>query len=314
VHFAYDEEGIAVGERRYPIVSMEWVEGDLLPAYISKHLEAPAVLERLAGAWVELVRDLHGMGMAHGDLQHGNVLVTGAGELKLIDYDGMFVPAFAGEPSSELGHPNYQHPCRETRHFGPQLDNFAAWVVYLSIAAVAHDRTAWESLRFGDECLAFRHADYVRPSASDAFARLTTPSGPQSGKLARYVQSMLSHEPDALPALEKCARTTLAAVGDGHPIAAWALPAFDSEPLVPGVYREPYRPGSTLRPPPPPRPLKISRTAAGAAVGVAATAAAAEVFHLLGFSTAQYAAIVVLGWVLAGIIVLASRGPKAPST
>ena len=55
--------------------------------------------------------------VAHGDLQHGNVLlVPGASAnslaVKLIDYDGMCVPALAGSKSGEVGHPAYQHPQR----------------------------------------------------------------------------------------------------------------------------------------------------------------------------------------------------------
>jgi hypothetical protein len=308
VGFAYRDMGIIVDGRPYPIVKMEWVEGDLLPAYIAKHLDAPDVLEGLAAGWIELVRDLHALGLAHGDLQHGNVLVTPEGKLKLIDYDGMFVPALAGARGSEVGHPNYQHPCRDLRHFGPQLDNFSAWVVYLSIAAVVRDRTAWTSLRFGDECLALRRPDYVRPSSSDAFAQLAAASGPDDGKLARYLQSMLPHEPDALPALETCMRSAPAGAGGPRGAARFTPVAF--EPSAASVYREPYLPETPTQLPPPGPAVKPPRAALAAGAGVAATGAGYAVFHALGFVTEQYAAIVVLGWALAGILALASRSAK----
>jgi hypothetical protein len=298
-------------------VKMEWVEGDLLHTYIAKHLGAPAVLQRLARAWVEMARDLHALGMAHGDLQHGNVLVTEAGEIKLVDYDGMFVPAFAGLPSPEDGHPNYQHPCRGSRNFGPQLDNFSAWSVYLSILTVARDRTAWEALGFGDDCLALRRADYVRPSASAAFGTLEAAADPDVRKIGKFVRSLLAHEPEALPKLENRARvivtSSAGAALDEH---AWRFEPFENEPLPAGTYTEPYHPRAVAvpvaAPPAPALPSKTQQLLVRAGGGVAATAAGSWVFHALGFATGQIAAVVLLGWVLAVILVVSSRDPKPP--
>ena len=65
-----------------------------------------------AGKFVRMVRDLSALNIAHGDLQHGNLLVTPSGEPKLIDYDGMFVPGLAKIGACEKGHVNYQSPTR----------------------------------------------------------------------------------------------------------------------------------------------------------------------------------------------------------
>src|SRR5204863_5863216 len=43
--------------------------------------------------WPKLADDLRAAGVAHGDLQHGNVILMlrpGGANLSLIDYDGMF--------------------------------------------------------------------------------------------------------------------------------------------------------------------------------------------------------------------------------
>ena len=111
VNFTFLPEGIRVGGRWYPILKMEWVDGEMLHAYIERNLRSPAVLLALAEQWVQMVRSLRQAGIGHGDLQHGNVLVVN-GQLRLIDYDGMFVPALAGRASHEIGHRNYQHPGR----------------------------------------------------------------------------------------------------------------------------------------------------------------------------------------------------------
>jgi hypothetical protein len=312
VDFAYLPDGIVVASQPYPIVKMEWVEGDLFHAYIAKHLNSPRVLQRLAWSWVEMVRDLHALGMAHGDLQHGNVLVTDAGELKLVDYDGVFVPALAGFGSLEDGHPNYQHPCRQSRNFGPQLDNFSAWSVYLSIVAVARDRTAWQALGFGDECLALRRADYVRPSTSATFARLAASSDAEVRKISTFVRSLLAHEPDGLPALESSARfDAMPSGGTAIDERLWPFAPFEREPLAAGTYAEPFEPRPIPIPAPPPVPPQTPLlTRAGG--GLAATAGGYWVFHALGFSPAQFGAVALLGWALALILVFSSRGPGPP--
>jgi thiamine kinase-like enzyme len=48
---------------------------------------------------VEIGRALNRAGVAHGDLQHGNILVAN-GKPKLIDYDGMYVPALRAYPDN----------------------------------------------------------------------------------------------------------------------------------------------------------------------------------------------------------------------
>ena len=46
----------------------------------------------LCRAWADVIRGLQAQQMAHGDLQQGNILVLDGGRLKLVDYDGLFVP------------------------------------------------------------------------------------------------------------------------------------------------------------------------------------------------------------------------------
>ncbi len=105
VDFDYLEKGIRAAGAWWPVVEMRWAEGQPLNAVVRAHLDRPAVLERLARMWARLAEELRGAGIGHGDLQHGNVLLVpgrkdGALALKLVDYDGLFVPALAGSPPS----------------------------------------------------------------------------------------------------------------------------------------------------------------------------------------------------------------------
>jgi hypothetical protein len=110
VDFAYLSQGIRVRGHWYPIVRMEWVNGLQLHQYIENHLRQGQILERLAASWRWVIAGLRGAYMAHGDLEHGNILVDSQSQIRLVDYDGLFIPALRAHPPGELGHPNYQHP------------------------------------------------------------------------------------------------------------------------------------------------------------------------------------------------------------
>lgn len=191
VDFTFLKEGIRVKGNWYPVLKMEWVSGDPLHVFIERNLANPNALLWLAQSWVTMVGELQQSGIAHGDLQHGNVLVVG-NSLKLIDYDGMFVPSLKGKPSAEAGQPNYQLPIRGVNDFGPYLDNFSAWVILISIVATAHNPNLWAAFKGGDECLLFRRRDFEAPDQSSLFQALTKSRNSQIAALANLFRTFLS--------------------------------------------------------------------------------------------------------------------------
>lgn len=200
VGFDFLEHGIKVRGTWYPILKMEWIEGDLLNTFVARHLDNPGQLRGLARSWLQMLGTLDGASIAHGDLQHGNVLVVG-NSLKLVDYDGMFVPTLAGRTSHEIGHPNYQHPARTGRHFSPAVDRFSGWVVYLSLLALATERDLWDQLGGGDECLLFRKADFESPDTSRAFEVLAALPEARIRSLTTELQRALERDPLAVPSV-----------------------------------------------------------------------------------------------------------------
>ena len=72
----YREE-VRVNGARWPVLEMDWIEGQHLNNYAGFLAEAEntTALGGLAGHWLEMVNGLQGARFAHGDLQHGNVLV-----------------------------------------------------------------------------------------------------------------------------------------------------------------------------------------------------------------------------------------------
>jgi hypothetical protein len=195
VPFSYDELGVKIRSDRYPLVKMEWVTGLTLDEYIKRNLNDSECLRLLAERFTLMCRQLREAGVAHGDLQHGNILVIPGGELRLVDYDGMFVPAMAGQRSMELGHRNYQHPGRTAMDFGVYLDNFSSLVINSSIRALSLAPTLFHQLHAGDECLLFRQRDYVDPVHSQAFHALEGHENEEIVRLAKIVRWQLKALP-----------------------------------------------------------------------------------------------------------------------
>ena len=165
----YIEDGILVNGQRYPVVKMPFVRGETLHRYIERNLGARRVLAALPDQFSQLVNALDGLGVAHGDLQHGNIIVD-SGQLVLVDYDGMFVPALHGRRSAESGHRSYQHPAR-TDQFAADLDRFSAVVIHLALTAVVRAPGLWKKYSNGDNLL-FVEQDFRAPQNSRLLADL----------------------------------------------------------------------------------------------------------------------------------------------
>jgi hypothetical protein len=76
VGFEFLAQGILVRGNWYPVLKMEWVQGEPLVRFISNNLKSPLRLVTLGEEVVQVARILQDAGIAHGDLQHGNVLVV----------------------------------------------------------------------------------------------------------------------------------------------------------------------------------------------------------------------------------------------
>lgn len=190
VKFDFMPKGIKVDGKWYPILKMEWIEGELLDHFVAKHLYDSKQLRQLAARWAIMIRHLEKAEIAHGDLQHGNILIVNE-KIKLVDYDAMFVPALGGQLSREIGHPNYQHPARTANDFGFHIDRFSAWVIYLSLMALILNPNLWELVGAGNENLLFTKEDFVKPEDSLLLALLATHEDPRLPFLADVFEKLL---------------------------------------------------------------------------------------------------------------------------
>ncbi len=196
--FQFVERGIKIKSDWYPILKMEWIEGESLDQYLDRHVATPAKVVQLHRQFRDMVEHLRSAGIAHGDLQHGNILVSDEG-LKLIDYDGMFVSELSGRSSHETGHRNFQHPKRANHHFFADLDNFSIWVIDLSLRALIVDPDLWKTFEGGDDCLLFRHKDFKDPDGSALFNTLISHRSKDLAQSARHFRDLIKLNPAAIP-------------------------------------------------------------------------------------------------------------------
>lgn len=207
VGFHYVEQGIKVRGSWYPILKMEWVDGETLGEFVEHNVHDFDAMRNLALEFEEMMSRLQDAGVAHGDLQHGNIIVSGDSKsgisLRLVDYDGMFVPALNGWQSNELGHRNYQHPARNATHFGPTLDNFSAWLIYCSLICLAIDPALWDELDGGDECLLLRQEDFRDIGNSRAFSTILYHQSPIVRDCADWLTKISAMPPDEVPFLSQ---------------------------------------------------------------------------------------------------------------
>ena len=181
VEFSYDPEGVRWGKASYPLLTMQWVEGRTLGLWLRETVLAgdAAAVGKMADAWVELVSDLRACGIAHGDLQHGNVMVEN-GLPVLVDYDCMFVPEMTTEAQrtpTEFGMPGYQHPGRPKQLLSADLDDFSAWVILIALRAISEDLGLWRRYVEGrdTENLLLTLSDLEQADSAPIWADLTAP-------------------------------------------------------------------------------------------------------------------------------------------
>ena len=244
VHFRYLENGINLKGIWYPIVRMEWVEGESLSSFVGSHLNDPDALRRVAAQWRGgPAASLRGLGIAHNDLQHGNVMVQADERIRLVDYDGMFLPRFRGERSPELGHKNFQHPLRTAEDYDDYVDNFPSLVVYLSLLAIASDPNLWAF--FNDDNLIFTRSDYAAPGKSRIFDLLKKSPDQTVAKLAERLEECCTLPVEKVPDLESILQaiplTPAPSPSTSSALPPSAAPAVPSSSTPPSAAPQGYR-------------------------------------------------------------------------
>ncbi|MBX9694995.1 MAG: hypothetical protein K2Z81_21600, partial [Cyanobacteria bacterium] len=200
VPFEYLERGILVRGNWQSVIKMRWQEGETLDEYLNKYYQNSERVRKLTTQFSRLARDLKNAGIAHGDLQHGNILVSKDG-LMLVDYDPIFVPALSGLTSLEIGHPNYQHPGRNAIQYDTTMDNFSCWLIHTSLLMLSIDCRLYERFLGGDDCILFKRSDLACPASSALFETLLSHESSEIRRHAELLARMLCVPPESIPEL-----------------------------------------------------------------------------------------------------------------
>ena len=146
-------------DTEFPVLQMDWVEGETLDKYVRNHIDDQYELAKLAYQFSRLAMWLMPQPFAHGDLKPDNILVRQDGMLVLVDYDGMFVPAMQGQKSRELGSPDFRHPLRTEDDFNEHIDDFSIVSILLSLKAISLHPDLLSKYGASD-CLLLSEKDY----------------------------------------------------------------------------------------------------------------------------------------------------------
>ena len=255
VEFEYLEQGILVAGDWYPLVKMEWVNGEPMNKFVESNLNTPNSLQIVAARWRGLLSALGSLNIAHNDLQHGNVMVQQDRSLRLVDYDAMFLPQYAGQASPENGHQHFQHPLKTSQNYNESVDNFPALVIYVSLLALAADPGLWNRF-YNDDNLLLRRVDYGDPANSQCFQALKSSQDDTVRYLTAYLEQCCSFQVEAVPNLESILNTQQGQPAPA-PIAAPPLAAPAPTAVVPPPPPPMPAPAAVVPPPPMPAPAPV---------------------------------------------------------
>lgn len=171
VEFDYIPQGIATSNGVFPIVIMDWVEASSLKEYIGSHIAERSRIQSLADQFKTMASDMHKASFSHGDLQHGNILVTNDGKIILVDYDSMFVPGLENVSDEIKGLAGYQHPGRaKLKYLSPKSDYFSELIIYTSLVVLSKYPQLWQKLNIEyTETFLFTQEDLDAPSRATIF-------------------------------------------------------------------------------------------------------------------------------------------------
>ena len=191
---------VAAGGRVVPGVVMDWVEGQVLCAWLEASNRDAGKLQALREELAALARTLEKQGLVHGDLQARNIFIAEGGLPVLIDYDELRFIGRSSSPSFEGGHPHFQHPAWNSASDSARKDRFPLIALDLGLAALAARPELFDRFATGENIL-FVRDDYLDPDSSPAFAALRNLAG--FSRAAELFAGLCRAGVDIVPSLEE---------------------------------------------------------------------------------------------------------------
>lgn len=165
-----------------PGIVMDWIEGKTLDSFLIEDWSSLSVIQRLT-----FIRDFYYMcyelrenGISHGDLSCVNIIITPNRELRLVDYDSVYVKEMGKNFFQTTGGaPAFQHPER-TFSKRPILasiddDNFSQLIIAISLWVIYFEPSVTEY--FDDSNLLFVPSDLSGLTGSERLNKLKASFG-----------------------------------------------------------------------------------------------------------------------------------------
>ena len=158
-------------EDEFPVLLMDWIDGETMENYIVENYQDNYAMAMLCYRFCKMAAWLRSQPFAHGDIKPDNIMVRPDGNLTLVDYDGMFVPAMKGQKSPTIGTKDFSHPLRTVDDFDETIDDFALASIALSLKVIALKPSLLDEYGAADRLL-FSAEDYRDLSKSKVLAAL----------------------------------------------------------------------------------------------------------------------------------------------
>ena len=158
-------------EDEFPVLLMDWVEGETMEAYIAANYHDQSAMSMLCYRFGKMAAWLRSQSFAHGDVKPDNIIIRPDGSLTLVDYDGMFVSSMKGCKSPTIGTKDFSHPLRTMDDFDETIDDFSLASIALSLKAISMKSTLLDIYGASDRLL-FSENDYRNPSNSKVISAL----------------------------------------------------------------------------------------------------------------------------------------------
>ena len=158
-------------EDEFPVLLMDWVEGETMEAYIAANYRIQSAMSMLSYRFGKMAAWLRSQSFAHGDVKPDNIIIRPDGSLTLVDYDGMFVSFMKGCKSPTIGTKDFSHPLRTMDDFDETIDDFSLASIALSLKAISMNSILLDTYGASDRLL-FSEKDYRTPSNSKVISAL----------------------------------------------------------------------------------------------------------------------------------------------
>ena len=158
-------------EDEFPVLLMDWIDGETMENYIAENYQDNYAMAMLCYRFCKMAAWLRSQPFAHGDIKPDNIMVRPDGNLTLVDYDGMFVPAMKGQKAPTIGTKDFSHPLRTVDDFDETIDDFALASIALSLKAISMNSKLLDTYGASDRLL-FSENDYRNPSSCKAISAL----------------------------------------------------------------------------------------------------------------------------------------------